>query len=145
MAVSSSTQRQFNAYCRFQEVRNMICPHWTATPPLSFKELGRDVFEQTSDIGGAAISALHPGSAPGRARVNPLGSTAPGLACFRTSQRSRKCSCEADRSERLDFRHLSTKAGGSISRGSRSYDVRETNPSYTMPAFNLHGPTGRNP
>src|SRR5208283_3532462 len=61
---------------------------------------------------------------PGRAASTPpsrvdkirnhLGSTAPGLGCFRTSQRSRKCSCEADRPERRDFRHLSTKAAASM-------------------------------
>src|SRR5208337_736893 len=50
--------------------------------------------------------------------VNPLGSTAPGLGCFRTSQRSRKRSCEEDRSERRDFRHLSTKAAASMARDS---------------------------
>ena len=43
--------------------------------------------------------------------VNPLGSTAPGLGCLRTSQRSKKCSCEADRSVRVERCHFSTKAG----------------------------------
>src|SRR5208337_2542005 len=64
--------------------------------------------------------------------VNPLGSTAPGLGCFRTSQRSRKCSCEADRSVRRFFRHLSTKAAASMIHDPGDRDNRA--PDYTTQA-----------
>ena len=72
--------------------------------------------------------------------VNPLGSTAPGLGCLSNSQRSKNCSCEADRSERRDFRHLSTKAEASIVWRPVALLIAES-PSHTMPLSQLHAPT----